>query len=235
MDSIETRIQYQFANPALLTEALTHASIRYESRAEVIDNQRLEFLGDAVLQLVLSEVLFRQFPDSDEGVLTKLRTRLVSTKALCTMARQLQLGTFLILGKAEESNGGRERESALADALEAVIGAVYLDGGLTSAQHFVLHLMDEELKALIKQPDDVNPKGELQELLQGLSSEAPTYEILASSGPDHKKQFDAAVLWRGKQIGHGRGLRKKDAEADAARDALVNPELANLLRGMGKA
>src|SRR4249920_1996358 len=128
LDSLETRIDYRFRNKALLQEALTHPSIRYEKRARSADNQRLEFLGDAVLQLVLSETLFRRLPNCDEGLMTKLRTRLVSERALAKMARAIGLGPFIWLGKSVQTSGGRERDSTLSDALEALMGAIYLDG-----------------------------------------------------------------------------------------------------------
>ena len=228
-DNLEARIQYQFRQPDLFTEAITHASVRYESKRPVRDNQRLEFLGDAVLQLVLSEALYRLFPYSDEGLMTKLRTRLVSTSALVKMARKLELGKFLIIGKGEENSGGRERASTLADALEALIGAIYLDGTLEAARYFVLRLVDSELKALAAMPVEINPKGELQEILQGATGEAPTYEIIASHGPDHLKHFEAHALWRGQTLGNGSGPRKREAEVSAAAAALANPELKALL------
>jgi len=162
-------------------------------------------------------------------VLTKQRTRLVSTKALASMAARLELGAYVQLGRAEESNGGRERESTLADALEALIGAIFVDGGIEAARYFVLRMSATDLKALMAKPDDMNPKGQLQELLQSVSEEAPHYEIVASSGPDHKKHFDAVVIWRGLKLGQGAGARKKDAEAVAAKEALANPNLKSIL------
>jgi ribonuclease-3 len=225
MKSLEARIQHQFRQPALLQEALTHASIRYESKKDVRDNQRLEFLGDSVLELILTEKMYHLFPDADEGLLTKLRTRLVSTGALAKQAKLLGLGQHLLMGRGEENVAGRERESTLADALESVLGAIYLDGGLETARAFVHRIMEDELIAIAAQPTEVNPKGELQEILQGATSEAPTYEIISSGGPDHKRQFEAVVRWRGLTLGRGLGVRKKEAEIAAARDALLSPTL----------
>ncbi len=138
MDSIEKRIGYSFKNPTLLSEALTHPSLAYENQDSGSDNQRLEFLGDAVLQLVLTHELFSMFPDFSEGHLTKLRSRLVSTEALEEYALGIDLGTFVLLGKGEERTGGRSRQGVLADAFEALIGAVYLDGGFESSKAFIL-------------------------------------------------------------------------------------------------
>lgn len=233
MESIEERIQYHFRQPALLKEALTHASVRYESRSNENDNQRLEFLGDAVLQLVLSDAVFRAFPKDDEGMLTKMRTRIVSTRTLAKVGKQKGFGSYLRMGRGEELNGGRDRESTLADVVEAIIGAIYLDGGLDAARDFVVRLMETELKALATQPAEINPKGDLQEILQSLSNIGPSYEIVASVGPDHEKHFEAIVLWQGQKLGQGSGPRKKDAEAAAARSALDGPEYKALLLTFG--
>jgi ribonuclease III len=224
-ESLQARIQYRFREPALLEEALTHASVRYETKSHGSDNQRLEFLGDSVLELILSEKMYRLFPRGDEGVLTKLRTRLVSTGALAKQARKLGLGQYLHMGRGEENVAGRERESTLADAFEALLGAIYLDGGLEPARIIVLRIMQDELLAIAAQPTEVNPKGELQEILQGATSEAPIYEIVASDGPEHKRQFEAVVTWRGMTLGRGTGVRKKEAEIAAARDALSKSTL----------
>lgn len=231
MESLEARIRYRFRNPALLEEAVTHASLRYETRKNLRDNQRLEFLGDSVLELILTETLFSLFPTSDEGLLTKLRTRLVSTGTLAKQAKLIDLGSALKMGRGEENIAGRERESTLADALEAVIGAIYLDSGLASAKAFVHFALADELAAVAAQPTEVNPKGELQEILQGATSEAPTYQIISSDGPEHKKQFEAIVIWRGLTLGRGFGVRKKEAEIAAARDALYSPRLRSTVQG----
>jgi ribonuclease-3 len=230
MESIEERIQYHFRQPALLKEALTHASLKYETKVDAHDNQRLEFLGDAVLQLVLSELVYNLFSKNDEGILTKMRTRLVSTRTLGKIGKQMNFGAYIYMGRGEEINGGRSRESTLADVVEALIGAIYLDGSLEAARKFVLHIMDGELKLLNTEPSEINPKGDLQEILQAYSTEAPIYEIIASAGPDHQKHFEAIVLWKGQQLGKGSGARKKDAEAAAARSALNGPEYKTILR-----
>jgi len=230
MESLQARINYHFRDTSLLKEALTHGSSRYDNNKTLRDNQRLEFLGDAVLQLIMSDVLFRQFPHFDEGMLTKLRTRLVSTGALTKMAQALSLGSFIIMGRGEESNGGRERSSILADTMESLVGGIFLDGGLGAARAFVTSLIAKEMEALTVRPIEINPKGELQEILQGISNEAPVYQIIDSEGPDHLKHFKAIVLWRGSTLGEGKGARKKEAEIQAATNALNNPILQGLIK-----
>lgn len=220
MELLESILGHHFQDPALLTQALTHASLGYETQRTQPDNQRLEFLGDAVIQLLLSELLFQRYSEADEGLLTKVRAQLVSTKALARVARRIQLGGFLLMGRGEESHGGRERDSSLADALEAVAGAVFLDGGMEAARGLATRLFHPEIELLGDEPDDQNPKGQLQERLQAISPESPKYRIVEQSGPDHAKSFVAAVTWGGRELGRGLGKSKKEAEVEAARSAL---------------
>lgn len=220
MERLESVLGHNFRDRALLTEALTHASLGYETQRTQPDNQRLEFLGDAVIQLLLSELLFQRYPSADEGLLTKTRAQLVSTKALARVARAIQLGGFLLMGRGEESHGGRERDSSLADALEAIAGAVFQDGGMDAARRMAQRLFAEELESLGATPVDQNPKGQLQEMLQAISPQSPSYRIISESGPDHAKSFVAIVLWDGRELGRGLGRSKKEAEVDAARVAL---------------
>lgn len=222
MESIEQRIAYKFANSLLLAEALTHPSLAYESNRPHFDNQRLEYLGDAVLQLILTERLFTMFPGFGEGRLTKLRSRLVSRDALCRFASQIQLGDYLLLGKGEATSGGRDRASNLADAFEALIGAVYLDAGFDRAREVVLNICDHALQTIAGEPEEVNPKGQLQEILQAISPISPSYRIVAQDGPDHQKTFTACVDWEGRELGYGHGGSKKEAEIDAALNALAH-------------
>ncbi len=229
MNKLETILGHRFSNPALLQLALTHGSIGYESQRTHSDNQRLEFLGDAVLQLTLSHLLYERMPQGDEGVLTKARAQLVSTKALARIAKRIGLGEHLRLGRSEESNGGRERESTLADALEAIAGAIHLDAGNEAAQRFATHLFSKDLEALSHGPLDINPKGQLQELTQAVSSLSLVYQIIGAEGPDHAKNFVACVSWKGNELGRGSGCSKKEAEVQAAQDALDNPSLLKLL------
>lgn len=222
MESIEVRLGYKFRNSLLLAEALTHPSLAYESQRPHFDNQRLEFLGDAVLQLVLTEHLFKLFPGFPEGRLTKLRSRLVSRRALAQFAASIDLGQYVLLGKGEESSGGRGRVSTLADAFESLVGAVYLDGGYSAAGKLILALCESEIRALSESPEETNPKGELQECLQAITPESPVYRIIGEDGPDHLKMFEAEVQWCGKSLARGRGRSKKEAEAKAAEMAMKN-------------
>lgn len=220
MELLESVLGYTFQDPSLLSQALTHPSLGYESQRTLPDNQRLEFLGDAVLQLLLSEMLFLRYNNADEGMLTKTRAMLVSTKALAQVARGIRLGHFLLIGRGEEGHGGRERDSSLADALEAIAGAVFLDGGMEAARTLVQHLFTDSLDSLGATPSDKNPKGQLQELLQAINPTSPRYEVISQTGPDHAKNFVCAVLWCGQELGRGSGRSKKEAEVEAARIAL---------------
>jgi ribonuclease-3 len=220
MDQLERRLGYQFQDPMLLTEAMTHPSLASESKGPHFDNQRLEFLGDAVLQIVLTEYLFKLFPSFPEGRLTKLRSQLVSRRALAEFARAIELGEFLRLGKGEDATGGRERASILADAFEALLGAVYLDAGLEPTREVILHLLAEDIARVASGADEKNPKGQLQERLQAIEPETPIYEISSITGPDHDRTFHARVVWAGRELAVGSGRTKKEAEARAASEAL---------------
>jgi ribonuclease III len=220
MNPLEQRLKYKFRNPLLLAEALTHPSLGHETQRHHFDNQRLEFLGDAVLQLIFTEWLFDHFPKFSEGQLTKMRSRLVSRDGLKMHAERLDLGQHLMMGRGEEASGGRERISALADAYEALIGAIYLDSDYVTVRRIVLTEAREDLEALDVDPPDANPKGRLQEILQAISPVSPSYPIVAAEGPEHQKRFIARVTWNGLELGEGRGRSKKDAETAAAKDAL---------------
>lgn len=220
MQSIENRIHYKFRNSLLLAEALTHPSLAYESACPHFDNQRLEFLGDAVLQLIVTEELYRMFPEFTEGRLTKLRSRVVSRHALARFGMAIHLGEYVLLGKGEEASGGRRRPSTLADAFEALIGAVYLDAGPGPVRELVLRLFESEIGGMAASPDERNPKGELQECLQAIHPQAPAYRIIGESGPDHRRVFQAEVSWQNRVLATGRGRSKKDAETRAAAEAM---------------
>jgi len=220
MSPIEERIGYKFRNSLLLAEALTHPSLGHETQRYHFDNQRLEFLGDAILQLVISEHLFRRFGGEAEGQLTKLRSRLVSRETLKMHAAALDLGRYLLMGRGEEASGGRERTSTLADAFEALIGAIYLDGGLDTAREFILAQANADLAQLAEEPIEINPKGHLQELLQSISPRSPVYELISQSGPEHEKTFVVQAVWEGIVLGQGSGRSKKQAETAAALEAM---------------
>ena len=234
MRSLEECIAYKFRNSLLLAEALTHPSLAYETHKPHFDNQRLEFLGDAVIQLILTDELFHRFPDFNEGNLTKLRSRLVSRAALSRYAAVIDLGSYLMMGKGEEASGGRTRASTLADGFEALLGAVYLDSGksLTEPCAILLNLCRSEIASGGRQPDDQNPKGQLQEILQAFSAHSPSYSITAQEGPDHCKTFESIVLWQSLTLGKGSGPSKKEAEIEAARIALESEILQQLSSGI---
>lgn len=221
-DQLEAALGYQFRDRNLLVLALTHPSIAHEAGVGHLQqhNQRLEFLGDAVLQLVVTGELYARFPTYGEGPLTQARAQMVNRIALAAHARRLNLGNFLILSRGEDSTGGRVRTSTVADAFEAVVGAVFLDGGFEVARSLVLTLFRDSFGAVNELPNLDNPKGELQELLQSRSPEPPRYEQLSASGPDHNRQFESAVYHEGIELGRGMGRSKKLAESAAALSAL---------------
>jgi ribonuclease-3 len=221
MNPLEQRLHYKFRNPLLLAEALTHPSLGHETQRHHFDNQRLEFLGDAVLQLIFTEYLFDHFPELPEGQLTKMRAQLVSREGLRVHALAIDLGKYLMMGRGEEASGGRERASALADAYEAHIGAMYLDSDYVTVRRVVLTQTREHLELLEADAlDHNNPKGRLQEILQSISPQSPTYPIIDQSGPEHEKRFVAKIVWCGHSLGEGHGRSKKEAEVAAAREAL---------------
>jgi ribonuclease III len=216
----QVRLGYPFRDEGLLRLALTHPSVAHEGGAALEHNQRLEFLGDAVLQLVLTQKLYEQFPAFNEGPLTKARAKLVNRRTLAEHARSLGLGAHLILSRGEETQGGRERGSALADAFEALLGAIFLDGGFDAAREFILREFGGALDKVSVLPVIENPKGELQELLQARSPEAPEYQVISATGPDHDRVFECTVHHGGVELARGRGKSKKAAESDAALAAL---------------
>lgn len=211
---------YHFRDGRLLRLALTHPSVVHEIGTATAHNQRLEFLGDAVLELVLTQKLYEDFPAFDEGTLTKARAKLVNRHSLAARARTLGLGEHLILSRGEEISGGRDRGSALADAYEALLGAVFLDGGFEGAREFIIREFADAFDGLAAHPVIENPKGELQELLQTRSAKAPEYQTVQISGSDHDPLFECGVCHEGVQLALGRGKSKKAAESAAALVAL---------------
>ncbi|MGD1979607.1 MAG: ribonuclease III [Akkermansiaceae bacterium] len=218
--NLEERLDYHFQDKALLKEALSHPSLSSEIRPAPPDNQRLEYLGDAVVELAISNHLYHRFPDLKEGTLTKLRASVVSRPALAHAARDISLGEELLMSNGEAGSGGRLRDSNLADAFESIAGAIYLDGGLEAATKVILQLLAPQLETLNPSKARGNFKGELQEILQKLSQDSPVYEVLSEDGPPHERVFNCAVLWKDKRLGQGSGSSKKLAESEAARTAL---------------
>lgn len=222
---LEKVIGYQFKEPELLRQALTHSSYANEKHLKKqSDNERLEFLGDAVLELVSSEYLFKNYPKMPEGELTKFRASIVCEPTLALCTKDIDLGKYLFLGKGEDLTGGRNRKSILSDALEAVIGAIYLDGGFEAAKEFVHEfiLVDIENKKLFHDSKTI-----LQELVQGNYKEELHYELVAEEGPDHDKKFTVQALIGQRVIGHGTGHTKKAAEQEAAYEALLKLQPEN--------
>jgi len=215
----QKRIGYTFTSIELLTRALTHSSYANEKRAlGVTDNERLEFLGDSVLGMNTALYLFHKYPDHPEGELTKMRSALVCTTALCERAREIGLGDALLLGHGEESGGGRNRDSILADAFEAVIGAIYLDSGEEDARKFIKKFVFDGAKGAEDKFSDY--KTALQEIVQKNRGEKLSYRTLESNGPDHERSFVVEVLINSNPIGRGHGKSKKEAEQMAAHEAL---------------
>ena len=220
LDELQKRLGHAFQDIALLHLALTHPSIAHEQGVPVQHNQRLEFLGDAVLQLLLTSELYQKFPSYGEGPLTKARAKLVNRRSLAEKSRGLRLGDYLVLSRGEESHGGRERPSALADVFEAVLGAIYLDGGFEAARAFVRSQFRDAFVGLVVIPKLENPKGELQELLQSQSPVAPEYSVVSATGPDHDRVFECIVHHEGRELARGSGKSKKAAESEAALNAM---------------
>jgi ribonuclease-3 len=219
LSTLQRRIVYSFNNAELLERALTHKSYANENRVPY-HNERMEFLGDAVLNLIVSEYLMKTCPDSTEGDLSRLRAAVVSEPALAAIARTLELGDYLLLGKGEEQTGGRNKDSLLADCLEALVAAVYLDGGTEAATAFVMRSFEEVIKKTSTSGGTLDYKTELQELCQERLKQLPEYRIISETGPDHRKQFTMEVWIKGTLSGLGLGKSKKEAEQRAAKEAL---------------
>ncbi len=218
MKTLEEKLGYTFQNPALLENALTHSSCANESRGKLQSNERLEFLGDSILGMVVADHLYRNHPDLPEGVLTRTRAALVCEDSLVIVAEELGLGAYLRLGKGEEAGGGRNRPSIRADAVEAVLAAVYLDGGIGSARKIIQkYILSREVAGLTK-PRDY--KTALQELVQRESGQVLAYRLTGEEGPDHNKRFFVEVTLNGKRVGQGSGRSKKEAEQMSAKAAI---------------
>ena len=221
MKTLEGYLGYTFKNKKLLENALAHSSYANEVRGGVTSNERLEFLGDSVLSIVVSSYIYENFKKMPEGELTRLRSSLVCEKTLCGFSRQLNLGEFLLLGKGERKNGGADRDSILADAFEAVLAAIYLDGGIKPAREFVMRFVLQELANYDVKADFKDYKTLLQEIVQKNPEESVRYVLTGESGPDHDKIFTVEVLLNSNTIGTGTGKSKKDAEEMAAKQALL--------------
>ena len=216
---LETSIGYRFKNITLLQNALTHSSYANERwHNSLMSNERLEFLGDSILGMVVAEYLFRTFPDRPEGELTRMRADMVCEKTLACVAARIELGCHLMLGNGEEQGGGRSRDSILADAVESVIAACFLDGGMDAAKQFIQKFVLVEVP--VKKLHNADYKTALQELVQQKKNQTLSYALVGESGPDHDKRFEVEVSLNGHVIGVGSGSSKKRAEQMAAQDAL---------------
>ncbi|MGH8907420.1 MAG: ribonuclease III [Egibacteraceae bacterium] len=232
---LQRQLGVTVSDEQLLEQALTHRSYAFESGG-LPHNERLEFLGDAVLGLVVTDTIYRTLPDAPEGRLAKVRAAAVNTHSLAEVARGLGLGAAVRLGRGEEQSGGRDKDSILADTMEAVLGAVYLDKGITVAVEIVGGLFDGLLDDIVTRRESLDYKTSLQELGAAVLSQLPTYE-LSEEGPDHEKRFTAAVALAGEVLGHGSGRSKKEAEQGAAAQAYVvlQGRLATQAGGVGAA
>ena len=221
-DELQQRLGIRFAQEALLIQSLTHRSFLMEDE-HAHSNERLEFLGDAVLSLIIAEDLYRRYSDWPEGELTKTKAAAVRERSLERVARQWELGQYIRISYGEECSGGRNRRALLADAMEAVIGAYYLDQGLEECRAFVLREMAFILEEVERQEHELDYKTELQEMIQAKYQSAPTYKVIAESGPPHDRTFEVAVSFGDEILGHGAGKSKKEAEQQAAAQALESP------------
>jgi len=219
--SLQGSLNVKFKNPSLLEQALIHSSYLNEYPGAVPDsNERLEFLGDAVLGFIVAEKLYQGFPDLTEGEMTRIRSVLVQRATLTHVARNLKLGNYLFLGKGEEASGGRHKPANLSGALEAIIAAIFLDRGLAVIRKLVLRLLAEELQEVVDRGKGVDYKSHLQELVQLKYRSSPSYRTIQATGPDHDRLFTVEVVIGNRVLGEGSGKSKKLAEAEAARNAL---------------
>lgn len=219
LKDLEEKLQYHFHNPQYLITAMTHSSYANEVKSAGHSNERLEFLGDSVLSIVVADYLFKHCPNLPEGELTKNRAALVCEKALCGFSRQLGVGEYLLLSRGEQNSGGRQRPSILADAFEALIAAIYLDAGLEKAREFILRFVLPVLQTT-RPKAFMDYKTALQEIIQQNPEEQLEYVLIGESGPDHDKHFTVEVCLNSNVIGKGGGRSKKEAEQQAAREAL---------------
>jgi len=218
----QQRLGYAFRDPTLLERALTHKSFSNENReVQAPNNERLEFLGDAVLGFVIGEMIYRSFPNLQEGALSKIKAHLVSANMLSTKGRVLEIGRFLRMGAGEARSGGAEKLSLLADAFEAVVAAIYLDGGLSAVEAFVRRVFESEISVIdIGDLSFHDYKTTLQEAAQGLGLPLPEYRVVDEFGPDHEKAFVVELVWDGEAFAQGKGSSKREAQRKAAKEAL---------------
>lgn len=217
-----TRLNLPFSNHSLVSRALTHRSYLNEYPEAIEDNERLEFLGDAVLDFLVGSWLYNRFPEMREGQLTRMRSALVRTEQLAVFARGIDLGKAMRLGRGESQAGGRERQALLCACFEALIGAIYLDAGLDVVKEFIKPMLEKAVLRILKEHSDQDPKSHLQEVVQKDGNEPPYYRTVSATGPEHKKTFEVEVLVNGSVLGRGVGHSKRSAAKAAARNALIS-------------
>lgn len=227
--SLQKNLNYKFKDSNLLKLAMTHSSYANEHKMDIVDNnERLEFLGDAILNLIVSQYLYKKYPNHPEGELTKIRAKVVCESSLAYAAKKIHVGKFLLLGKGEEATGGRDRESILADAAEAIVGAIYMDSDLETTNFVLLSNFEADIvHAVAKGNLFIDYKTELQEIIQKNGKSTMEYIVTKEVGPDHNKRFYMNVLVDDKTIGTGIGKNKKDAEQMAAKEALIKLGVVN--------
>jgi ribonuclease-3 len=218
--NLQNKIKVRFDSQSLLNRSLTHRSYINEVSSDVADNERLEYLGDSVLALVVNEYLFKSYEKYVEGDLAKIKSAVVSEATLCKIAEELNLGSYILMGRGEEQSGGRERASILANTLEALIGAIYLDSGLKSCKKFILGVIKKDIERIDSQTYLRDPKTTLQEFVQKKYKERPVYEVINESGPDHQKEFTVRLIINGRDMMTGIGKSKRRAEMEAAKKLL---------------
>ncbi len=219
LEELQQHIGHEYRDRSLLERALTHKSYANENKVSS-HNERMEFLGDSVLNLIVSEYLMNACPDSSEGDLSRLRAAIVSEPALAAVSREIGLGSYILLGRGEEQTGGRDKDSLLADELEALIASIYIDAGKEKAQTFILRFFGEGMKRTCASGGSFDYKTRLQELCQERLKQLPDYRIASETGPDHQKEFSVEVWINGRLSGRGSGRSKKEAEQRAAKEAL---------------
>lgn len=221
--SLQKNLNYKFRNEELLSLAMTHSSYANENKMGIVENnERLEFLGDAILNLVVSQYLYKKYPNHPEGELTKIRAKVVCESSLAYAAKKIEIGKYLLLGKGEEATGGRVRESILADAAEAIVGAIYMDSDFETTNTILLTNFESDIVHAVAKGDlFIDYKTELQEMIQKKGKSTMEYVVVKEEGPDHNKRFYIDVVVNNESIGTGRGRNKKDAEQMAAKEALI--------------
>jgi len=220
LDSLQKRVRVKFNNKSLLNRAMTHRSYVNESGTPIKDNERLEYLGDSVLALVVNEYLFKRFEEYPEGALAKIKSAAVSESTLAKISNDINLGSYILMGRGEEQSGGRVRDSILANTLEALFGALYLDSGLKECKRVILALLRDDIERIDRLSYLRDPKTTLQEYVQKKYKDRPVYEVIEEKGPDHQKEFTVRLVINGSGVATGTGNSKRKAEMDAARKVL---------------